>query len=76
MPVFKYRSPGEMPAPERVSGPDLPARIRALWARSFLLCPPISRRGVRRFRSIEEANEDRMRATLERMRQRSAKDGA
>jgi hypothetical protein len=74
MSVSKYRSVADMPRTAPLSGPRLVAQIRALWRRSFLLSPPAFARGVTRFRNIEEANEGRLRATLERMRAR--RDGA
>jgi len=71
MPVIKYRSPGDMPRPEPGSDAELASRIRVLWSRAVLLCPPALHRGVRRFRSIAEANQERMRETAERMRRRA-----
>jgi hypothetical protein len=71
MPVYKYRSVEDMPAPSQVSAADLEARIRVLWHRAFLLSPPSFPRGVLRFRSIEEANERRARDTAERMKRRA-----
>ena len=71
MPVYKYRTVSDMPPPARAADPDPAARIRILWARAFLLCPPALRRGVRRFRNIAEANAERERDTLERMTRRS-----
>ncbi len=71
MPLFRYRTVEEMPPPERVQGPELALRIRALWNRAFALCPPEHRPGLRRYRSIEEANQDHEREKLERMRRRS-----
>jgi hypothetical protein len=73
IPVSKYRSVAEMPAPARASGSDLVARIRSLWRRSFLLSPPDFARGVQRFRSIEAANQARARATAERLRARAGR---
>ena len=70
MSVSKYRSVADMPRVAPVSGPRLVGQIRALWRRSFLLSPPAFARGVTRFRSIEEANEARRLATLERIRAR------
>jgi hypothetical protein len=68
MPVYKYRSAEAMQRPEPISGPELAERIRTAWRRAFLLCPPEPRRGVRRFRTMGEANDDRLRLTIERMR--------
>lgn len=39
--------------------PGLPRRIRRLWERSRRLCPLGSPRGLRKFRTIEEANQER-----------------
>ena len=47
----------------------------ALNLRAFLLCPPVRQRGVTRFRSIEEANEARLRTTLQRMRRTAGTAG-
>ena len=68
MPVSKYRSVADMPAPAIPSASALVARIRALWQRSFLLAPPSFPRGVARFRDQAEANDARAQATLRRMR--------
>lgn len=68
MPVYKYRRAEDIPSLERSSEAELATRIRRLWRRAFLLSPPSFRRGVIRFRTIEEANADRLRATRERMR--------
>jgi hypothetical protein len=38
---------------------DLVPRIKRLWAFSTRLTPPQIPRGIRKFRSIEEANQDR-----------------
>ena len=71
MPLHKYRSASDMPRPERASDAELATRIRSVWGRAFLLCPRVCRPGVRRFRSMEEANLDRLRETAERMRRLS-----
>ena len=39
--------------------PQLAARIRSLWAFARRLAPGAAPRGVRRFRTLEEANADR-----------------
>jgi hypothetical protein len=46
----------------------LPARVAALWAMSGALAAPLAFRGVRKFRTIEEAGADRDRMTIERSR--------
>lgn len=68
MSVRKYRSVADMPRVERAEPHELVARIRAVWRRAHLLCPPNPPRGVQRFSSIEQADEARTRATLARMR--------
>lgn len=68
MPVTKFRSVADMPAPLSDSGKDLIARIRALWNRAFLLSPPDIPRGVQRFSSIEEANRARLARLTSRLR--------
>jgi hypothetical protein len=71
MPVYKYRSIADMPAPPPAPEASLAERIRQLWKRSFLLAPPLVVPGVTRFHDIESANEARNQATLERMRRTS-----
>ena len=44
----------------------LTARVSALWAMSSALAAPLQCRGVRKFRTIEEAGEDRDRMTIGR----------
>jgi hypothetical protein len=68
MPVSKFRSIEDMPAPAEVTGDELVRRIRALWARAFTLARPLEFRGVTRYSSIEQASEARTRATIDRMR--------
>jgi hypothetical protein len=70
MPVSRYRSVADMPRPEPATSSELAVRIRVLWNRAFLLSRPSFPRGVARFRSVEEANAARERATLERMQAR------
>jgi hypothetical protein len=57
----------------------LAGRIRRLWAFSARLAKPYAAPGVRRFRTIEEANADRERSARERARalgaERSAASG-
>ena len=68
MSVRKYRSVADMPRVERAEPGELVERIRAVWRRAHLLCPPDPPRGVRRFTSVAKANEARTEATLARMR--------
>lgn len=73
MPVFKYRSVEEMPdvALKYDAGdPAIPDRIRYLWRLSESLLGGIGTcipRGVRKYRSIEEAQADRDRWEQERV---------
>ncbi|ETW96374.1 hypothetical protein [Candidatus Entotheonella palauensis] len=55
--------------------PDLVSRIRKLWAFSARLAPSQSPRGVRKFRSIEEANAERDQWIEYRVRTLRAKRG-
>lgn len=62
MTVQKFRSFDEARRAliqERDEG-NLPARIAALWDRSGRLTPPLGLRGVRKYRSLEEADADRL----------------
>jgi hypothetical protein len=73
MPVWKYRSVEEMPDAallRKKHDPSIPERIRYLWRLSELLLSPVGTcipRGVRKYRSIEEANADRDRWERERV---------
>jgi hypothetical protein len=44
----------------------LAARVKQVWAFAAALTPPLNLRGVRKYRSIEEAGEDRRRLTRDR----------
>lgn len=62
MPFRKYRSVEEMLPPwmEFPPGPeDLVRRIRSLWARSHVLADRKLPKGVRKYRTPEEADWDR-----------------
>lgn len=73
MPVRKYRSVQDMPnvALEDDAGdPAIPRKIRYLWQVSEALLAPVGTcipRGVRKYRSIEEAQADRDRWESERI---------
>jgi hypothetical protein len=73
MPVHKYRSVEDMPdaALKYDAGdPRIPRAIRALWRFSEAALGDVGTcipRGVRKYRSIEEANADRDRYESERM---------
>ena len=76
MPVTRYRDVSEMPPPPRITGEDLADRIRAVLSRAVELASLEPLPGVRRFRSIEEAQEARARETIARMRRiREARAG-
>ena len=70
MSVKRYRDVAEMPAPPRrdPKDPQTFARIRDLWRFSHRLTPPLFLPGVYRYRSIEDSEAARERATIERMR--------
>ena len=67
MPVFKYRDIAEMPPLPIVPIEHRAARIRSLWERAHLIGGGVISRGVLRFRSVDDAQLTRTRATLERM---------
>ena len=72
MPVEKFRTFDEatraLVTRTRPGADDatLPLRIAALWSMASSLAAPLSARGVRKFRTIEEAGADRDRMTLQR----------
>jgi hypothetical protein len=68
MPVQKFRSIEEMGEPPACEPgtPEHCARVRALWHRASRLARPVYPCGVFRFRSIEEAQEARERASAEK----------
>lgn len=61
MPVYRYRSFDDARRAlwTRSDAPDLADRIRRLWAFSARLYPRRYTPGVRKFRTIEDANRDR-----------------
>ena len=73
MPVFKYRRVEDMPDPalrHDAGDPAIPRKIRYLWRISEALLGPVGTcipRGVRKYRSIEEAQADRDRWEQERV---------
>lgn len=73
MPVSKYRSVHDMPDVALVhdaGDPAIPRKIRMLWRLSEALLAPVGTnipRGVRKFRSIEDAQADRDRYEQERV---------
>ena len=80
MPVQKYRSVEEMPdaALHQKGDPAIPRKIRYLWALSDALLSPVGTcipRGVRKYRSADEAYADRTRWESERIaRLRAARE--
>ncbi len=73
MPIRKYRSIEEMNREPRwlpTGDPSIVQKIRYLWRFSERLLHPVGTclpRGVRKYRSIEEANADRERWEKERV---------
>jgi hypothetical protein len=70
MPLQRFRDLDEARRALRARPDDqaLASRIRRLWAFSARLVKPYTAPGVRRFRTIEEANADRERWATERAR--------
>jgi len=73
MPIWKYRTIEEMNRQERwlPSGDSsIAQKIRYLWGLAEILLQPVGTcipRGIRKYRSIEEANADRDRWENERV---------
>jgi len=65
MPVYRYRSIDELPAPARSASA---ARALAELAALTAALPPLFAAGVYRYRSLEDAAADRERATVARAR--------
>jgi hypothetical protein len=85
MPVRKFRTLDEWQESKRelwlvCDDPRLPDRIRAHWARWSRLVPLHAPRGVRKYRSSEEADADRERWEQERVDrirlERAVREGA
>lgn len=71
MPVFKFRTLEEARRAQRLKpdDPKLERVIRWVWGLAAAMAGPTGApRGVRKFRSIEEANADRKRWEIERSR--------
>ncbi len=70
MSVTRYRGVDQMPPPDRgePTAPGTYRRIRELWRFSSRLLPPLFAPGVSRYRTIEESQQARETATIERMR--------
>jgi hypothetical protein len=69
MSVTKYRDVSHMPPAGIAPSQSLARRIRAVWARARRLAPPCYRRGVQKFRTIQEAREARDQQTRRRTQQ-------
>ena len=70
MSVRRYRDVVEMPPPPAGDrgDPRTYAQIKELWRFAARFGPPLFQAGVYRYRTIEESNEARERATIARMR--------
>ncbi len=69
MPLERFRHIKEVPSPEHVEDIEERARrIEALWQSARLRGPVEIQRGVQRFRTLEEAQQERELRTQERMR--------
>lgn len=68
MPVERFRDARDMPPPGRVVGAELLDTIAGVWEWAHLRRPASIARGVRRFRSVEEAAAARYAEDLAHMR--------
>lgn len=70
MPIKRYRSIEEVPAPERrdPSDPEFLERLFAFLSSPPRRLPPLFEPGIYKYRSVEEANEAREAALIERAR--------
>ena len=69
VPVQKFRSFEEATRALAVQPADpdtIASRVAALWALSAALASPLGFRGVRKYRSIEDANADHERLVMAR----------
>lgn len=74
MPIQKFRDlDAARRALWRVRPSDLVAHIKALWVFSARLAPRQIPRGVRKFRSLEEANQEREQWVTRRVQQLRAR---
>lgn len=67
MPLYRFRSIEEMNRHEIPTPADLADRIAALWSRAAALGGLQSPRGLQKFRSLEEANQERELRTRDRI---------
>jgi hypothetical protein len=70
MPVVRYRSIDAVPPPEALDprARGFLDRLDAVWRRAATGLPPLFEPGVRRYRSVEDADRDREAALIVRMR--------
>ena len=69
VPIQRFRRVEDMPPVALLpSGPERAGRLRALWGGWLRILPPLDLRGVRRYRSIEEAARDHEAAVVRRAR--------
>jgi hypothetical protein len=69
MPVYKFRTfddAGRALVRGESDGESIARRVAALWELSARLTPPLGFRGVRKYVSLAEAEEDRRRMTVQR----------
>lgn len=74
MAVERFRDARDMPPLGRVVGPGLLDTIAGVWEWAHVRQPPAIERGVRRFRTIEEASAARRAAEVARMRALSGRE--
>jgi len=68
MPLWKFRTLEEMNASTAGPGGDSAARFESLITMMNSAVPSLYRRGVQKFRTMEEANEERLQRDIERAR--------
>ena len=69
MPIQRFRCVEDMPPVGLLpTGPERAERLRGLWSGWLRTLPPLDLRGVRRYRSIEDAVRDREAAVIRRAR--------
>lgn len=69
MPVHKFRTfedAARALVRRETDGESIARRVAALWDLSARLTPPLGFRGVRKYVSLAEAEEDRRRMTVQR----------
>lgn len=69
MPLRKFRSVEEMDEDEPGENEDFTIRQKSLITLMNNLVPPVRKRGVQKFRTMQEANEARLILEIERARQ-------